>query len=152
MLRLSNVPLQFALSDSLWLSLAHSGSLWLTLALSGAHQLTRSLLGSPRHGRVATVFPSLLYDHVVHCCTMSLTSYFIGCWDSGWWKADGHWTRKRSSQLPTIWKPWTTPGLYLRRGEGAGGHFGREPRQSHISFKSTASWTPVISLSQVCKT
>ena len=34
MLRLSNVPLQFALSDSLWLSLAHSGSLWLTLALS----------------------------------------------------------------------------------------------------------------------
>ena len=30
-------------------------------------------------------------------------------------------------------------GLYLRRGEGAGGHFGREPRQSHISFKSTAS-------------
>ena len=83
MLRLSNVPLQFALSDSLWLSLAHSGSLWLTLALSGAHRLTRFLLGSPRHGRVATVFPSLLYDHVVHCCTMSLTSSDAEIQDDG---------------------------------------------------------------------
>ena len=51
------------------LSLTHSGSLWhnmaLTLALSGAPWLTRSLLGSPRRGRVATVYPDLLYSK--HC-------------------------------------------------------------------------------------
>ena len=51
------------------LSLNHSGSLWhnmaLTLALSGAPWLTRSLLGSPRRGRVATVYPDLLYSK--HC-------------------------------------------------------------------------------------
>ena len=37
----------------------------LTLALSGAPWLTRSLLGSPRRGRVATVYPDLLYSK--HC-------------------------------------------------------------------------------------
>ena len=52
------------------LSLTHSGSLWhnmvLTLALSGAPRLTRSLLrGSPSRGRVATVYPNLLYSK--HC-------------------------------------------------------------------------------------
>ena len=52
------------------LSLNHSGSLWhnmaLTLALSGAPRLTRSLLrGSPSRGRVATVYPNLLYSK--HC-------------------------------------------------------------------------------------
>ena len=51
------------------LSLNHSGSLWhnmaLTLALSGAPRLIRSLLGSQRRGRVATVYPDLLYSK--HC-------------------------------------------------------------------------------------
>ena len=50
--KISNAPLQSALN--LALPLAHSGSL--SLVLSGAHQ---SLLGSPRRGRVATVYPSL---------------------------------------------------------------------------------------------
>ena len=68
MLTFSNVPLQFALSDSLWLSLAHSGSLslahsrtfWLTLTQCGSLWLSQVLIISQRLGRIATVYPTLL--------------------------------------------------------------------------------------------
>ena len=61
---------------SLVLSPTHSGSLCHchsrnVLAPSGAHRLTRSLLGSPRCGRVATVYPApalKFYSGTINLC------------------------------------------------------------------------------------